>query len=199
MDTKTNILIAGVDEAGRGPLAGPVIAAAVILDPKRKIKGLADSKILTEKRREALFEEICTKALAWGIGRAEVKEIDQINILKASLLAMQRAVSELSISPSKVLVDGNCCPKLAFPTEAIIGGDATIAAISAASILAKVSRDREMIVLDSFYPGYGFAKHKGYGTEAHQLALKKLGPCQIHRRSFAPIRELLESELTAET
>lgn len=191
--TKTAVLIAGVDEAGRGPLAGPVVAAAVILNPKRRIKGLDDSKKLNEKRREALFDEICEKALAWGIGRAEVKEIDQLNILKATLLAMQRAVAELNIPPTKVLVDGNCCPKLAYPVEAIIGGDATIPAISAASILAKVSRDREMIVLDSFYPGYGLAKHKGYPTEAHCLALKKLGPSRIHRVSFAPVRELLET------
>jgi ribonuclease HII len=187
------MLIAGVDEAGRGPLAGPVISAVVILDPKQKISFLADSKKLTEAKRESLFEEICAKSLAWAIGRAEVEEIDKLNILQATLLSMQRAVAGLSILPAKVLVDGNCCPVLKFPTEAIIDGDNLIPAISAASILAKVTRDREMVQLDKEYPGYGFAKHKGYPTVAHRNCLKELGPCLIHRRSFAPVRELLNT------
>jgi len=187
------MLIAGIDEAGRGPLAGPVISAAVILDPKQKISFLADSKKLTEVRRESLFEEICTKALAWAIGRAEVDEIDRLNILQATLLSMQRAVASLGVLPVKVLVDGNCCPMLKFPVEAIIDGDNLIPEISAASILAKVTRDREMVRLDKEYPGYGFAKHKGYPTVAHRNCLKKLGPCLIHRRSFAPVRELLSA------
>jgi ribonuclease HII len=187
------MLIAGVDEAGRGPLAGPVIAAAVILDPKQKIIGLADSKQLTEKKRESLFKEIKLKALAWAVGRAEVAEIDQLNILQATLLAMQRAVAALTIHPSKVLIDGNRCPLLQYPAEAIIGGDATISEISAASIIAKVTRDHEMALMEIQYPGYGFAKHKGYGTAEHCSFLKKLGPCLIHRRSFAPVREALQS------
>jgi len=183
------MLIAGVDEAGRGPLAGPVIAAAVILDPKQKIKGLADSKILTEKRRETLYDEICQRALAFAVGRADEKEIDTINILQAALLAMRRAVLLLKIQPSKVVVDGNQCPMLECPVEAIIKGDSLIAEISAASIIAKVTRDREMVLLDSQYPGYGFAKHKGYPTKEHFAILKKRGPCLIHRLSFAPVRE----------
>jgi len=185
-------LIAGVDEAGRGPLAGPVIAAAVILDPKRKIKNLADSKQLTVEQREGLYSKICERALAFGIGRAEVFEIDGMNILQATLLAMQRAVAALKVFPTEVWVDGNRCPRLDYPTRAIIKGDTYIPAISAASILAKVTRDREMVLLDAQYPEYGFAQHKGYPTEMHRLILKKLGPCQIHRRSFAPVREALE-------
>lgn len=185
------MLIAGVDEAGRGPLAGPVISAAVILDPNKKIKNLADSKKLSEVRRESLFIEICEKAIAFGIGRAEVFEIDCINILQATLLSMQRAVSNLKVHPNEVLVDGNCCPILDYPTRAIIDGDNLIPAISAASILAKVTRDREMVILDKAFPEYGFAKHKGYPTASHRMILKKLGPCKIHRLSFAPVKEAI--------
>lgn len=182
--------IAGVDEAGRGSLAGPVIAAAVILDPKNPIKGLADSKQLTEARREAFFAVICERAVAFGIGRAEVQEIDQINILQAALLAMQRAIMALGCAPVKVWVDGNCCPVLEYPTEAVIGGDALLPVISAASIVAKVTRDREMVALDKRYPNYGFAKHKGYPTQYHRLMLEKWGPCAMHRLSFAPVKSV---------
>lgn len=183
--------IAGVDEAGRGPLAGPVVAAAVILNPSKPIDGLADSKQLTEKQREALFVLIQENALAYGVGRAEVEEIDRINILQATLLAMQRAVAALSVLPHLVLIDGNRAPKLICETKTIIAGDQTEPAISAASILAKVTRDREMIILDQQFPLYGFAKHKGYGTKDHLAALKQHGPCLIHRRSYAPVRELV--------
>ncbi len=189
-NSNLNQLIAGVDEAGRGPLAGPVVAAAVILDPQRPIQGLTDSKKLSEKRREALFIEIQEKALAWSIARASVEEIDDINILHASMLAMRRAVLDLFIQPQAVIVDGNRCPEIPYPCRAIIKGDLTEAAISAASILAKVSRDREMIALDKQYPGYGFAGHKAYPTKAHFTALQELGPCAIHRRSFAPVKRL---------
>jgi ribonuclease HII len=182
-------LIAGVDEAGRGPLAGSVVAAAVILDPKRPIAGLADSKTLTQKQREKLFQEIRQRALAWSVARATVKEIDEINILQASLLAMQRAVNGLKSKPHHVLVDGNICPELIYPTQAIIKGDATEPAISAASIVAKVLRDRMMVMLDKRYPQYGFARHKGYSTAAHLEALKLYGPSRVHRYSFAPVRE----------
>ena len=182
-----NPYVAGVDEAGRGPLAGPVIAAAVILDAKKPIVGLADSKQLTAKKREYLANKIQECAKAWSIGRAEVEEIDRINILQASLLAMQRAVLALTLLPSLVLIDGKHCPKLHCPSQAIIKGDQKIAEISAASILAKVSRDAEMHALDAQYPGYGFAKHKGYGTAYHLQALKSLGPSAIHRCSFAPV------------
>lgn len=184
-------LVAGIDEVGRGPLAGPVVAAAVILDPARPIKGLADSKVLTELRREALAVEIEAKALAWAIGRAEVAEIDTINILQASLLAMRRAVLALGRAPDHAQVDGDRCPSLPCTVEAIVRGDSLIPAISAASILAKVSRDREMVELDRCYPGYGFADHKGYGTAAHLDALRRLGPTPLHRRSFAPVRACL--------
>lgn len=185
-------MIAGVDEVGRGPLAGPVLAAAVILNPDRPIKGLADSKLLTAARREALYAEIQDKAFAWAIGRAEVEEIDSINILQASLLAMKRAIEALSIVPAHALIDGNRCPKeLPCSSEAIIQGDQTIAAISAASIIAKVIRDREMDVMDALYPGYGFDTNKGYPTEKHLNALRKLGVTEIHRRSFRPVAELL--------
>ena len=183
-----HILIAGIDEAGRGPLAGPVVAAAVILDPDVEIADLADSKTLSAKRREYLYEQITEFSLAWALGRAEVEEIDSINILQATLLAMQRAVNKLAINPEQVLVDGNQCPKLAYPTEAIIKGDQKIAAISAASILAKVSRDREMLEYDTIYPEYGFAKHKGYGTKQHIDAIKIHGITPLHRTSFAPIK-----------
>ncbi|MEQ6342638.1 MAG: ribonuclease HII [Gammaproteobacteria bacterium] len=185
------LLLAGVDEVGRGPLAGPVVAAAVILDPARPIAGLADSKALTEKRRQALDVEIREKALAWALGRAEVEEIDALNILQASLLAMQRAVAALSVTPHRALVDGNRCPVLACPAEAVIKGDQTVPVISAASIIAKVARDAEMVALGAVYPGYGFAVHKGYPTKAHLEALDRLGVLPVHRRSFAPVRNLL--------
>ena len=186
------ILIAGVDEVGRGPLAGPVVAAAVILDPENPIEGLADSKKLTEKRREALVVEIKEKALAWSVARAEVEEIDRINILQASLLAMKRAVETLSHSPELALIDGNHCPDLDCRMEAIIKGDSKEPAISAASILAKVARDTEMAEMERVYPGYGFAKHKGYPTKQHREAILKLGITPIHRRSYAPVQKMLE-------
>ena len=183
--------IAGVDEVGRGPLAGPVVTAAVVLDPAHPIEGLADSKALTEKRRERLFDEICEKALCWALGRAEVAEIDALNILQATMLAMRRAVLALDPAPQHVLVDGNRCPDLPCSAEAIIKGDGSVPVISAASILAKVSRDREMQQLDAAYPGYGLAGHKGYPTKAHMAALAELGVTPIHRQSFAPVRKLL--------
>lgn len=183
---------AGVDEVGRGPLCGPVVTAAVILDPARPIEGLRDSKKLSAKRREALFTEISQKALAWCIAQAEVEEIDRLNILQATLVAMQRAVAGLSVTPELVLVDGNRCPELPMAVEAVVGGDDRVPAIAAASILAKVSRDRQMQALDAQYPGYGLAGHKGYPTKAHLEALARLGPSAIHRRSFAPVRALLE-------
>jgi ribonuclease HII len=182
------ILTAGVDEVGVGPLAGPVVAAAVILDFKNPIDGLKDSKMLTAKKREALFLEIKEKSLAWAVGRAEVEEIDRINILQASLLAMQRAINALALKPQLVQVDGKYCPKINCAVQAIIGGDKLIPAISAASILAKVMRDTEMLIYDKIYPQYGFAQHKGYGTKLHLTALRENGPCPIHRKSFAPIR-----------
>ncbi|MCF6210254.1 MAG: ribonuclease HII [Gammaproteobacteria bacterium] len=185
-------LVAGVDEVGRGPLAGPVVTAAVILDPARPISGLADSKALTEKRREALFDEISEKALCWALGRAEVEEIDELNILQATLLAMRRAVLALDPAPQHALIDGNRCPDLPCSAEAIIKGDGSVPVISAASIIAKVSRDREMVALDAEYPGYGLAGHKGYPTKAHMAALTELGVTPIHRKSFAPVRRLLE-------
>jgi ribonuclease HII len=180
--------IAGVDEVGRGPLAGPVVSAMVILDPKKPIKGLADSKVLTAKQREALSLEIKTKAICWSIGSASVKEIDQLNILQATLLSMQRAIARAQIKPDEVWIDGNRCPILDMPSKAIIGGDGTVPVISAASIIAKVARDQEMTELDILYPGYGFAQHKGYATVMHLEALKRLGPSVIHRMSFAPVR-----------
>lgn len=185
-------LVAGVDEVGRGPLAGPVVAAAVILDPAQPIVGLADSKKLSEKQREALFDQIQARALAWAIGRAEVEEIDQLNILQASLLAMQRAVAQLDPPPRHALIDGNRCPRLACSAEAIVKGDSKVPAISAASILAKVVRDREMVAWDQRYPGYGFAAHKGYPSAQHLAALQRLGITPIHRRSYAPVRQLLD-------
>ena len=184
-------LIAGVDEAGRGPLAGPVVAAAVILDERKPIKGLADSKKLTPLRRERLFDEIKAKALCCSIGEASVEEIDRLNILQATLLAMRRAVEGLRLKPNKVLVDGNRLPVLAVLAEAIVGGDALVPAISAASILAKVHRDRWCLELDRHYPQYGFARHKGYGTAAHLAALQAHGPCAQHRTSFRPVAVLL--------
>jgi ribonuclease HII len=176
---------------GRGPLAGPVVAAAVILDPDNPIVGLADSKKLSEKKREALFDEIKEKALAWSIASACVEEIDQINILHASLLAMKRAIEQLSVSPEYVLVDGNYGLKITTPCEPVVRGDSRVACISAASILAKVSRDREMVALDEIYPGYGLAKHKGYPTKFHLEALKKLGVNELYRKSFKPVASLL--------
>lgn len=184
-------LIAGVDEVGRGPLAGPVLAAAVILPAGRVPTGVADSKTLSARRRVELAARIADEALAWALGRAEVAEIDRLNILQASLLAMRRAVEALAITPVEVLVDGRHCPPLACPVRAVVRGDATVAAIGAASILAKVARDREMQVLDEAYPGYGFAAHKGYPTAAHLAALARLGPSPVHRLSFAPVRRVL--------
>ena len=186
-------LVAGVDEVGRGPLCGPVVTAAVILDPARPILGLNDSKKLSEARREALFIEIQEKAIAWCIARAEAEEIDELNILHATMLAMQRAVQGLHTTPRLALIDGNRCPQLAVPAEAVVKGDSRVPAIAAASILAKVSRDREMAELDQRYPGYGMAGHKGYPTAQHLAALKLLGPTPIHRRSFAPVRALLDN------
>ena len=190
-------LTAGVDEVGRGPLCGDVVAAAVILDPAQPIAGLNDSKKLTEKRREALFDEICGKALAFCVARASVEEIDRLNILHASMLAMTRAVEGLqrqgqAITPELVLVDGNRLPRWSYRAQAIVKGDSKVAAIAAASILAKVVRDREMCELDPRYPGYGLAGHKGYPTKAHLEALRTLGVTPIHRRSYAPVRALLE-------
>lgn len=184
--------IAGVDEAGRGPLAGAVIAAAVILDPHKPIASLADSKCLSEKKREQLFEHIQLNALAFAIGRAEVDEIDALNILHASLLAMSRAVQGLPIAPHHVQVDGNKIPKVTCSVEAIVKGDQLVAAISAASILAKVTRDREMQAFDLQFPHYGFAIHKGYPTTAHVEALMQHGPCILHRRSYAPVKRACE-------
>jgi ribonuclease HII len=185
-------LLAGVDEAGRGPLAGPVIAAAVILDPDNPVEGLGDSKQLTQKRRETLYDEITRQAIAWATGRADVAEIDRINILQATLRAMRRAVERLQPAATHVLVDGNQCPSVNCPVEAVVRGDSRVAAISAASIIAKVTRDREMIEMEDLYPGYGFAGHKGYPSSRHMEALQRLGVTPIHRRSYAPVRKLLE-------
>ena len=184
-------MIAGVDEAGRGPLAGPVVAAAVILDISRPIVGLADSKILSERKRDALFNEIKENALSWAIALATVEEIDELNILQATLLAMQRAVNGLAIQPDQVLVDGNQLPKLSMPAQAIIKGDSKVQAISAASILAKVERDRLMVNLDKEYPEFTFRQHKGYGTKQHLNEIDKLGISPIHRKSFNPIKTML--------
>lgn len=182
-------LVAGVDEVGRGPLCGAVVTAAVILDPGKPILGLNDSKKLSLARREALFDEIQEKALAWCVAHAEVAEIDRLNILHATMLAMQRAVEGLQVQPRLALIDGNRCPKLAVPSAPVVKGDSQVPAIAAASILAKVTRDREMQVLDALYPGYGLAGHKGYPTAEHLDALRRLGPTPIHRRSFAPVRD----------
>lgn len=190
-ELKSSLIIAGVDEAGRGPLAGPVVAAAVILDEEHPIAGLTDSKKLTAKKRESLFIEICEKAQAFAICEASVEEIDLINILQASLLAMKRAVEMLHLQPHKILVDGTFCPQVTMQKEAIIQGDLLVPAISAASILAKVHRDRLMQQFDLQYPGYGFASHAGYGTKMHMEALKLQGICPIHRKSYAPIKALL--------
>ncbi|WP_454878684.1 ribonuclease HII [Serratia inhibens] len=185
-------LIAGVDEVGRGPLVGAVVTAAVILDPAQPIIGLADSKKLSEKRRLALYDEIVEKALSWSLGRAEPDEIDRLNILHATMLAMQRAVAGLHIAPDMVLIDGNRCPKLPMRSQAVVKGDSRVAEISAASILAKVTRDREMTELDREFPDYGFAQHKGYPTAFHLERLAVLGATEHHRRSFAPVRRALE-------
>lgn len=187
-------LIAGVDEVGRGPLVGAVVTAAVILDPNNPIAGLADSKKLSEKKREKLFDEIKEKALCWCIGRAEPEEIDKINILHATMLAMQRAVAGLSIAPEFVLIDGNRCPELPMPSQAVVKGDSLVQEISAASILAKVVRDREMVELDKAFPEYGFAKHKGYPTAYHLEKLAQYGATEFHRKSFAPVRRALDSQ-----
>ncbi|TDR73849.1 RNase HII [Paludibacterium purpuratum] len=185
-------LLCGVDEAGRGPLAGAVYAAAVILDPARPIDGLADSKVLSEARREALALEIRERAQAWCIASASVEEIDRLNILQATMLAMTRAVEGLSVRPDLVQIDGNRVPKqLTLPAEAIVKGDARVAAISAASILAKTARDAELIALDARWPGYGFARHKGYPTAEHLAALATLGVLPVHRKTFAPVRQAL--------
>ena len=181
-------LAAGVDEAGRGPLAGPVVAAAVILDPDRPIQGLTDSKLLSFEQRAEFEGQIMASALAWGVGRASVQEIDRINILQATFVAMQRAVASLARAPVAVLVDGNCCPEFGLPAQAVVQGDLLIPAISAASILAKQARDREMVALEADFPGYGFARHKGYATRAHLEALERLGACVHHRTSYGPVR-----------
>ncbi len=184
---KRTILVAGVDEAGRGPLAGPVVAAAVILDPGRPIRGLADSKVLTPDRREVLAERIRDRSIAWSTGQADVGEIDTINILHATMLAMSRAVAALKVIPEEALVDGNRCPPLECRVRAIIKGDRDVKAISAASIIAKTTRDAMLREFDKMYPVYGFAQHTGYGTPDHLAALDRHGPCPLHRRSFAPV------------
>lgn len=189
----TKRMICGVDEVGRGPLAGPVIAAAVILDPDNPIEGLRDSKKVSEKKRELLNAEIREKALSWCIARADVAEIDELNILHASMLAMKRAVEGLGITAHHALVDGNRIPDLPCSAQAIVGGDNLVDCISAASIIAKVERDNEMIDMDHRYPGYGLAKHKGYPTKVHVEALKLLGVTEIHRRSFGPVKRILEA------
>ncbi len=185
------LLLCGVDEAGRGPLCGPVVTAAVILDPENPIVGLADSKKLSEKRRERLAIEIKEKALAWCIAEASVDEIDRLNILHATMLAMQRAVAGLSRVPDKVLVDGNRCPRFDMPCEAIVKGDSLVQEISAASILAKTARDAMLLELDKRYPQYGLAGHKGYPTPAHLAALRAHGACEIYRKSFAPVHNII--------
>ena len=192
-------LICGVDEAGRGPLAGPVYAAAVILDPARQVRGLADSKVLPAERREVLAGRIKERAVAWAVAYASVAEIDRINILRASLLAMRRAVELLKIAPSQVLIDGTFCPDLPCPARAIIDGDAKHKVISAASILAKTARDAEMSALHERYPQYGFDQHKGYSTPEHLAALRRLGPCEIHRRTFDRVRACFEKDLFEES
>jgi ribonuclease HII len=193
------VLVCGVDEAGRGPIAGPVYAAAVILDPARRVNGLADSKVLTAERREVLAERIKQRALAWSIAHATVEEIDRINILRASLLAMRRAVESLKVLPHQALVDGNMCPDLPCQARAIVDGDATHKPISAASILAKTARDAEMRALHDRFPQYGFDQHKGYATAEHLQAVGRHGPCEIHRRSFQAIGVFSQQQLFAQT
>jgi ribonuclease HII len=192
LDGLPETLVAGVDEAGRGPLAGDVVAAAVILDAANPITGLGDSKKLSAGQRERLYPVIRERAVAFAIARANVEEIDTLNILQASLLAMTRAVRALTVHPAFVYVDGNHCPAWAWPSQAVVKGDSRIAAIAAASILAKVARDHDMAVLDREYPGYGLARHKGYPTAMHLEALRKLGPSPIHRRSFGPVAALID-------
>lgn len=191
------IWICGVDEAGRGPLVGSVVAGAVVLDPANPIEGLKDSKKLSAARREYLYEQIMVKAKAWGVGEASPTEIDDINILQATMLAMRRAIEDLASRlgawPDKALIDGNRCPELPIAAEAIIKGDTKEPAISAASILAKVTRDRQMQLLHARHPQYGFAQHMGYPTEAHFAALKEFGACEEHRRSFSPVRKVLDN------
>ncbi|PSW01704.1 ribonuclease HII [Photobacterium lipolyticum] len=184
-------MIAGVDEVGRGPLVGAVVTAAVILDPNNPIEGLTDSKKLSEKKRNLLFDEIKEKALAWSLGRCEPEEIDQLNILQATMVAMQRAVADLSVQPDYVLVDGNKIPQLPMAAQAVVKGDLRVAEISAASIIAKVTRDREMEALDVLHPEYGFAKHKGYPTKAHFEALEQYGVIEQYRKSFKPVKRIL--------
>jgi ribonuclease HII len=184
-------LVAGVDEAGRGPLAGPVVAAAVILDPSEPIEGLADSKKLGERERDRLAGEIIARAMCWAVARADHEEIDRLNILQATLVAMARAIAALPVAPALVMVDGNRAPAACCAVQTVVGGDATVPAISAASILAKSTRDREMREADSLFPGYGFARHKGYPTRAHVAAMEQLGLSPIHRRSFAPVRRMV--------
>jgi len=192
------IWICGVDEAGRGPLVGAVVAGAVVLDPNNPIEGLKDSKKLTPAKREFLYEQIMEKAKAWGVGEASPTEIDEVNILQATMLAMRRAIEDLTTRlgnwPDKALIDGNRCPELPIAAEAIVKGDSKEPAISAASIIAKVTRDRQMQLLHERYPEYGFAQHMGYPTEAHFAALKQYGACDQHRRSFSPVRKVLENQ-----
>lgn len=190
---QSSIHIAGVDEAGRGPLAGPVVAAAVILDPGNPIEGLADSKKLSAKKRAALELLIKERSLSWALGRAEIDEIEELNILHASMLAMKRAIESLDMMPGMVLIDGNRCPDIKMQSRAIIKGDQRVEAISAASILAKESRDREMIQLDEEFPGYGFSVHKGYPTKSHIQALEDIGVSSVHRRSYGPVRRILNN------
>jgi len=191
----TKVLVAGVDEAGRGPLAGPVFAAAVILDPMRPIAGLADSKILSESKRDSLYILIKEAALSWSIAQASVEEIDQLNILQATLLAMQRAVQGLHIQPDEVLVDGNRLPKFSMPAQAIVKGDSKVQAISAASILAKVERDKLMVDYHQQYPDFAFHEHKGYGTKQHLAEIERFGFLDVHRRTFNPVKSMLQGKL----
>jgi ribonuclease HII len=184
---RLQMLIAGIDEAGRGPLAGPVVAAAVILDPKRRVRGLRDSKVMTPEQREEVAIDIRARAIAWAVALSDVGEIDAMNILRATLLAMRRAVEALAIQPIEALVDGDHCPQLVCPVYAIVKGDRDVPAISAASIIAKTARDAMLIALDRDYPMYGFARHKGYGTPEHLAALDLHGPCPHHRKTFAPV------------
>lgn len=192
-DTRLGSAVAGVDEVGRGPLAGPVVAAAVILDPGRPITDIRDSKLMTPGQRSAVAEAIKAQAVAWAVGRAEVEEIDRLNILEASLVAMRRAVHALGRMPAEAWVDGNKAPALDCPVRLCIGGDGLHACIGAASILAKVTRDAEMVALAARFPEYGFERHKGYGTKEHLAALNRYGPSPLHRRSFAPVRALIDT------
>ena len=198
--SSADVLVCGVDEAGRGPLAGPVYAAAVILDPAKRINGLADSKVLTPERRDVLAERIKERATAWSVASASVEEIDRLNIFHASMLAMRRAVEGLSVRPSSAIIDGNACPQgLSCPARAIVDGDATERPISAASILAKTARDAEMTALHDRFPQYGFDQHKGYGTAEHLQALGRVGPCEIHRRSFYAVGVFFQGKLFSDS